>query len=102
MKLWLLQPVNESLKPWTPWFDCMFGFVVRARDEEAARRLASSKAGDEGPEAWLAPESSTCVELMADGPEGVVMEDYNPTQAGSPPPRTGQPHFAGRLARAKS
>jgi hypothetical protein len=57
MKLWLLQ-MNDAQEP---WFDRMFGFVVRAKDEAGARRLASSRAGDEGPEAWLSPAHSTCV-----------------------------------------
>jgi hypothetical protein len=98
MKLWLLQ-VNDAQEP---WFDRMFGFVIRAKDEGAARRLASLRAGDEGPEAWLSPAHSTCVELKADGPEEVIMEDYNPAKVGSPPPKTGRPHFPGRLARAES
>jgi hypothetical protein len=102
MKLWLLRPVNETLDPWMPWFNCMFGFVVRAEDELGARRLASSRAGDEGPESWLLPAHSTCVELQPDGSEGVVMEDYNPGQVGSPPPKTGRPHFTSQLARAES
>jgi hypothetical protein len=58
----------------------MFGFVVRARSEDAARNLSASKCGDEGPDAWLSSKSSTCVELQADGPEEVVMENYNPTK----------------------
>jgi hypothetical protein len=100
MKLWLLRPVNEALEPWMPWYDRMFGFVVRASDEPRARLLASSKAGDEGPEAWLSPAHSTCVELRPDGQEAIVMEDYNSAPAGSPPPETGRPHFTGRLAGA--
>jgi len=100
MKLWLLRPVNETLDSWMLWFNCMFGFVVRAEDELGARRLASSRAGDEGPESWLLPAHSTCVELRPDGPEGVVMEDYNSAQVGSAPLNTGRPHFAGRLAGA--
>jgi hypothetical protein len=104
MKLWLLRPVDDTLEPWMPWYDRMFGFVIRAEGEKAARKLASSKAGDEGPEAWLTPEHSTCVELKADGPEEVVMEDYNPAKVGSPPPKkvhAGPHQIPSRLARAK-
>jgi hypothetical protein len=105
MKLWLLRPVDETLEPWMPWYDRMFGFVVRAKDERTARRLASSRAGDEGPEAWLAADHSTCVEVKPDGPEEVLMEDYNPARVGSPPAKKSHagPHSVpGRLARAKS
>jgi hypothetical protein len=101
MKLWLLQ-VNDAQEP---WFDRMFGFVVRAKDEAGARRLASSRAGDEGPEGWLSPAHSTCVELKADGTEEVIMEDYNPAKLCSPPPKYAGPKGAqatGRLTRAKS
>jgi hypothetical protein len=58
----------------------MFGFVVRAKDEATARRLAAAQPGDEGAEAWLLPQYSTCVELPIDGPDGVIMADYNPTK----------------------
>jgi hypothetical protein len=101
MKLWLLRPVNETVEP---WFDRMFGFVIRAKDELTARRLASSRAGDEGPEAWLLPASSTCAELGVDGPEEIIMEDYNPAKVGSPPPkeRRLERAQASWLARAES
>ena len=38
------------------------------------------KCGDEGPDAWLSGRTSTCVELRADGPAGVILESYNPTK----------------------
>ena len=87
MKLWILRPVNGETAPWKPWFDCMFGFVIRAKSESAARALAAEQAGDEGPEAWLSPSSATCAELQADGSPGVIMGDYNPTSTGSAGPR---------------
>jgi hypothetical protein len=105
MKLWLLRPVDESLELWMPWYDRVFGIVVRAKDEAAARWLASSRAGDEGPEAWLLSKHSTCVELRAEGPEEVIMEDYNPAKLGSPRPQYAGPKGAqatSRLTRAKS
>jgi hypothetical protein len=60
----------------------MFGFVIRANSESAARALAAEQAGDEGPEAWLSPDSATCVELKADGNPEVIMSDYNSTAEG--------------------
>jgi hypothetical protein len=80
MNLWILRPVDESRAPWRRWYDRMFGFVIRARSEDAARNLAASSCGHEGPEAWLSSRSSTCLELKEDGPEEVVMENYNATK----------------------
>jgi len=82
MKLWVLRPVNEETAPWMPWFDRMFGFVIRAKSESAARKLAAEQAGDEGPEAWLSPESASCTELQTDGEATVIMQDYNPAALG--------------------
>ena len=90
MKLWILRPVNEASEPWAPWFDCTFGFVIRGETETAARTLAAEQAGDEGPAAWLSPDSATCAELQADGSPGVIMGDYNPTLLGKAGPRRPQ------------
>jgi hypothetical protein len=75
MQLWILRPVDEAGPPWTPWPEsCTFGFVVRARSEVAARAMAAVQAGGEGT-AWLNATLSTCEELIAAGPEGIVMID---------------------------
>lgn len=87
MKLWLLR-AREDLPPendpWEPWYDKAFGFVVQAKDEEAARRLADIDAGDENGSLraeghpWLDPGLSTCVELRVEGEEEyVIMEDFH-------------------------
>lgn len=51
-RLWLLRPHAEVLArkshPWRPWFDKVFGIVVRAENEAQARALAQSGAGTEG------------------------------------------------------
>jgi len=82
MKLWLLRPAEDlpsGIDPWDPWYDKVFGFVIRAETEEDARRLAHDEAGNEnrgkvrGP--WLNARYATCVELTADGDPAVVMED---------------------------
>jgi hypothetical protein len=105
MKLWILRPVNEDAAPWQAWFDCMFGFVVRAESESAARKLAAEHAADEGLEAWISPETALCAELGADGIPGVIMLDGNPSKMGrAEPPRNKTslsgphaiPHFAKR------
>ena len=72
MKLWLLQPVT----PWVPWYDKAFGFVVRASTEEKARWLASTQAGDEGCAVWLDAKQTTCVELVANGKQDVILRDF--------------------------
>lgn len=83
MKLWILKPIDEksrvtteglSVKRWT--WDCAWGFVVRALTEQAARRKAADESGDEGRDAWLDTELTTCVELTNEGDPGVVMKDF--------------------------
>jgi hypothetical protein len=81
MKLWLLRPSEEfpegTKSPWEPWKDTVVGFVVRAEMEEDARGLADAEAGDEGnDDPWLDEQLSTCVELTADGPAEVVIQDF--------------------------
>jgi len=90
MKLCLLKPrenLPEDDNPWNPWYDKAVGFVVRAADSTQARALANKAGGDEtgptshsvyhhGGDAWLHPKYSTCEELIAEGPEGVVLRDF--------------------------
>jgi len=64
MNLYLLEP-NDGLpyedNPWEPWFDKCFGVVVAANNEDEARIEASEASSDEGEDAWLKSEYSTCV-----------------------------------------
>jgi hypothetical protein len=94
MHLWLLRPRDDlpiSDHPWEPFDDKAFGFVVRAETEADARQLANAAGGDEcgpirtepyrvGGDPWLDPRYSSCVELLPDGPPGVIILDYR--QAG--------------------
>lgn len=96
MKLWLLRPLEkwsesceEDGNPWHPWYDCTFGMVVRAPNEQAARQMAQDSGGFETAgysheraaqmayrsQAWLSPEYSRCVELTPDGEPGIIIED---------------------------
>lgn len=55
MNLYLLRPRDEHHGPWEPWFDKVFGFVVRADTEAEARAVADTHGGDENDEGhpWL-------------------------------------------------
>jgi hypothetical protein len=68
MKLWLLKAIESG------GYDCANGFVVGANDALSARKVASEKHGDEGPNVWLSPWRSTCWELVPT--EGVIMRDF--------------------------
>jgi hypothetical protein len=80
MKLWLLTPTDEGAAEWHTWHNCMFGFVVRAANESAARIEASKQAGDEGPGAWAQRNLSRCEELTGSGAAGVILSAYNRAQ----------------------
>jgi hypothetical protein len=78
-KLWVLKPRDGRLSdPWSPWYDNAFGFVVRAVDEESARKFANKNAGDENRHSkpWLDSELSTCEELTPEGNDGVILRDF--------------------------
>ena len=80
IKLWLLLPIVglDADNPWEPWYDKVFGVVVRAETEAEARQFANAIGGEEntdGEDVWLKAKYSTCEELKADGVRGVVMID---------------------------
>ena len=81
MKLWLLEPresildLNPKENPWYHVYDLHWGYVIRAETEEKARHIAAERGTDER-RGWLSSEYSTCVELFADGEEGVILDDY--------------------------
>lgn len=77
MKLWLLRAIDTKDGPWEPWYDKIFGFVVRAETETKARSLAAEEKGAEGEKAWLDPSFSTCVELKAEGAPEVIIWDMH-------------------------
>lgn len=82
MKLWILEPVDpKSLRFWRHYVN--LGFVVRARTEDEARKLASGCAADEdrccldGTAAWICPSVTKCEELTASGEPGVILVDFH-------------------------
>lgn len=55
------------------------GFVILAQSVDEARRIASDKAGDEGPSTWVDDKLSLC-ELIGDGPlreDLIVLRAFN-------------------------
>jgi hypothetical protein len=90
-KLWLLRPVEnlpDNDNPWDPWYDKVFGFVIRAETETEARNIAHTNAGDETeeiflnerisytPQPWKDAKYSTCIELLSEGPVEVIIRDF--------------------------
>lgn len=76
MKLWLLRP-REGQAAWERWYDKAFGFVVRAKTEAEARKLAGENCGDEGDACWLDSAQSTCEELTRKGKSCVIIQDFH-------------------------
>ena len=63
-----------------PGWDCNHGFVVRAKDELAARTLAQSQLADEygeSKEFWLDPKFSTCEVITTKGAAEIILNDFN-------------------------
>lgn len=75
MKLWLLE--RNGLIQGMPIWDCNNGFVIRAETEQHAREIASQQRGDEGSATWLDPQRASCRELTGDGPQEVILRDFN-------------------------
>jgi len=77
MKLYHLYPKAniKGQSPWEPWYDKVFGFVIRANNEEEARELANENGGCETGDPWLDPNYSECIELKEEGEVEVVIID---------------------------
>lgn len=52
--------------------------VVRAEDEDEARRIASEHAGEEGADTWKNPGVSRCEKLFLNGFPGVIARELGP------------------------
>jgi hypothetical protein len=83
MNLWILRPAEnlpDDDNPWKPWYDKAFAFVVRAENEDEARRLADCNGGSEreghAGKAWFSNRYSECLELPTGGEPGVVIRDF--------------------------
>lgn len=63
-----------------PGWDCNYGFIVRAKDEQSARALAQFEISDESYESkefWLDPKFSTCEEVSVKGEAEVILNDFH-------------------------
>lgn len=69
MKIWILRNLNSG-------FGKMTGAVVRASNEDDARKTASRVAYGEGPETWMDPALSSCDEVHADGSSMAILTAY--------------------------
>jgi hypothetical protein len=64
-------------EPDGPEYDVAVGFVIRAKSPAAARKLAATKNGGEGKECWLDPKRAKCQVLNKDGPDKIILSDFN-------------------------
>jgi hypothetical protein len=76
MKLWLLKPIDPNVAWADNLWDVSVGFVIRAETEDRARALAAEHCGDEGSGVWIDPLETKCGELLIDGPEHVILQDF--------------------------
>lgn len=72
MKFWLLTRVGLVTD-----VDVVNNVLVRAGTKIQARKIAASVAGDEGKDAWIDAERSTCRLVPNEGSAGVICRDYN-------------------------
>lgn len=67
--------------PWSPPYDKMFGFVIRASSEEEAREIADKNSADEKRcftvSPWLSNKYTTCEILEESGETGIILRDFN-------------------------
>jgi hypothetical protein len=88
MKVFHLFPKEniEGENPWEPWYDKAFGFIIRAENEQEARKIANENGGDEvgevshnvyrtGGDPWLDANFSQCIEITNHGEKGVIIKD---------------------------
>jgi len=81
MKIYILRPICiENNNPFEG-YDKVFGFVIRAKNESEARKIANQNAGNENgslgvKNPWLDINYSTCEVLSKTGESEVIMSDF--------------------------
>ena len=84
MRIYILKArENLSPNPWSPWYDKAFGFVVCAKNEKEARKLAQKDGGCETSDrkykdfpAWTDNKYSTCEELIPVNESKIIIKDF--------------------------
>lgn len=78
MKLFLLEPIESVAAELYDFYEpsCVYGFVVRATNEEIARAMANTRACDsllacDG--MWNDKKASTCTEIDLNGKPGIII-----------------------------
>jgi hypothetical protein len=78
MKLFLINRVRGETDP---IYDCYDQHLIRAEDEESARRQIVDAGyrgvGDEGYEVWLHETTSKCFEITVDGPPAIIISSFH-------------------------
>ena len=82
MPLWYLQRITKPTRrieyaDGGCFYDTNHAFVIRAATEDAARAIAEQRAGDEPNGIWLEPEFTECDLLQQDGPDRIILVDFN-------------------------
>ena len=88
MKIFHLYPNPALSKNESPWsgsqYDKVESIVIRAKDENEARKIADKNAGDENSNfpilnarPWLDGKYTICYQLRSKGKSGVICKDYN-------------------------
>ena len=58
-------------------YDCNDGFVIRAKSEKQARKLASEDFADEGKDCWLYSDKSSCEKIKSTGENEIILKDFH-------------------------
>jgi hypothetical protein len=78
MKLYLLKPRKEKPEDAESGIcETYIGFIIRAKNEASARKMANEKARcclvkDE----WLDPSYTSCIELLKSDEEGIILSSF--------------------------
>lgn len=77
---WLVERIEECKvapngRQWN--YDCNHGFLIEATSAQEARELAAEQAADEGAEAWLKEEYSTCSPLVPKKYPSIILTAFN-------------------------
>lgn len=75
MALFILEDKDDL----TSW-DSNVGFIIRAKDEEEARKIANSTRGDEkkiSKDFWLDEKYSSCKRLKTTGKSEIILNSFN-------------------------